>query len=111
MLIDMPRKTNLPMKPVWVYIADKSSLAKELALKGIHYQGNVTVDADDLAQRFSDRLRVRSRLNTDTGVVTRHAYFNPPLGDDDIRVLMHLSKTYQRRLRDHRTPLRAPVNT
>ena len=104
--------TGRPLKPVWIEI-DRSvrKIAQDLKLKAVHYHHKVTVDETDLVATFDDRVSVRRSLNTDTGVVTRHADFDPPLGADDVKVLARLADNFQRQLRRHRRPLKAPGQT
>lgn len=85
-----------PMKPTWVELDEPKTYDR------------YTVDEDDLFQCFKRRVTIRRALNTDTNVITRHAYFDPPLTPDEIQKIKRLSDQFQRRRETHRSPLYPP---
>lgn len=68
-----------------------------------------TVDARDLTRVFGGRVEIRSEINTDLGVIVRHATFDPPLTATDLPIIKKLVDSYQKKLQSDRQPVRPPT--
>jgi hypothetical protein len=100
----------LPLKPVWIRAGKREDqMARDLKLKAFAYDGNITVDEDDLLAVFGERVRISLGWNPNTNAMRGFADFTTPLDAEDLKVLAKLAESYKRRRREHRGPLKAPV--